>query len=239
MNYFTRFPSSLVKTTVFAITLLTCHSCLVVPVSVPPPAPATLENTLNDKSENTQLEPGWEKTCYADALTESEGRKITDSSNTLEASADKLAAAGKHKEAIQKYNEAGVAALNEAIADDHAEQMDTDTLLYSKEEIENFRDKHRPLIQKSAESNFKIGQSYAQLGQLESAIDCFNGTLKVGILPPNDAIAYLNRGEAYARIGSNDKAKTDFQQAANLFKKYKLLSYQKLSEERLRTLAGK
>lgn len=219
--------------------LLACHGCLVIPVSAPPPNPVTLKDFLSDESENTQLEPEWEKTCYADVLTETEGRKITENSDTLEALADKLAVAGKHKEAIRKYNEAGAAALNEAIADGRAGEMDADALLYSKDEIEDFRSKHRPLIQKSAESNFKIGQSYAQLGQLESAIDCFNETLKVGILPPNDAIAYLNRGDAYARIGSNEKAKTDFRQAVNLFKKYKLSSYQKLSEERLRTFADK
>ena len=220
------------KTTAFAITLLTCHSCLIIPPSVPPSVPVSSDKEI----EVTQFEPGVEKTCYADALTESEGRKITKSSNSLEVLADKLVVAGKHKEAIQKYNEAGAAALNEAIADGRAEEMDVDSSLYSKDEIEDFREKHRPLIQKSAESNFKIGQSYAQLGQLESAIDCFNGTLKIGILPPNDAIAYLNRGDAYEKMGAKDKAKADFQQAANLFKRYKLPSYQKLSENRLQVI---
>ncbi|MEG4840487.1 tetratricopeptide repeat protein [Microcoleus sp. B9-D4] len=223
------------KTTAFAIALLTCHSCLVVPVPVPLPVPVTSDK----EAETTQLEPGLEKTCYADALTESEGRKITESSDSLEASADKLAAAGKHKEAIQKYNEAGASALNEAIADGRAEEMDVDSSLYSKDEIDDFREKHRPLIQKSAEFNFKIGQSYAQLGQLESAIDCFNGTLKVGILPPNDAIAYLNRGDAHERMGVTDKAKADFQQAANLFKKHKLPSYEKLAQKRLQAATKK
>jgi tetratricopeptide (TPR) repeat protein len=87
-----------------------------------------------------------------------------------------------------------------------------------------------------ATPNFKVGQSYAQLGKLESALDCFNGTLKVGILPPNDAIAYLNRGDVYERMGAKDKAKADFQQAANLFKKHKLPSYQKLSQKRLQAV---
>lgn len=227
--------STLVKTTVSAIVLLTCHSCLVVPVPIPLPIPVASGET---ETTNTKLEASWEKTCYADVLTESEGRKITESSDSLEASADKLAAAGKHKEAIRKYNEAGAAALNEAIADGRAEEMDVDSSLYSKDEIEDFREKHRPLIQKSAESNFKIGQSYAQLGKLESAIDCFNRTLKVGILPPNDAIAHLNRGDAYERMGAKDKAKADFQQAANLFKKHKLPAYQKLSEKRLQAVTN-
>jgi tetratricopeptide (TPR) repeat protein len=218
-----------------AIVLLTCHSCLVVPAPAPPPVPAT-----SDKEAGTpQLEAGLEKTCYADALTEEEAQKITESSDSLEMAADKLAATGKYKEAIRKYNEAGAVALNEAIADGSAEEMDADSSFYSKDEIEAFREKHRPLIQKSAESNFKVGQSYARLGQLESAIDCFNGTLKLGILPPNDATVYLNRGDAYERMGVKDKAKADFQQATNLFKKYKLPTYQKLSEKRLQSFNEK
>ena len=239
--------STLAKTTAFAIALLTCQSCIVVPVSVPSPTPVTLEdilkdeikNTLKDEIESTQLEPNLEKTCEADALTENEGRKITENSKTLETVADKLATAGKHKEAIQKYHEAGAAVLNEALADGSAEEMDADTLLYSKDEIEDFKEKHRPLIQKSAELNFKLGQSYAQIGKLESAIDCFNGTLKVGILPPNDAIAYLNRGDAHERVGAKDKAIADFQQAANLFKKHKLPSYEKLAKKRLQVATKK
>jgi tetratricopeptide (TPR) repeat protein len=216
--------STLAKTTAFAITLLTCHSCLVIPTSAPPPIPVTSDK----EAEATQSEASLEKTCYADALTESEGRKITGSSESLETTGDKLARAGKHKEAIGKYNEAGAATLNEAIADGRAESVENYT-----GDTEGFRKENRPLIQKSAELNFKVGQSYAQLGKLDSALDCFNRTLKVGILPPNDAIAYLNRGDAYEKMGAKDKARADFQQATNLFKKYKLPSYQKLSEKRL------
>jgi tetratricopeptide (TPR) repeat protein len=222
--------STLAKTTAFAITLLTCHSCLLVPTSVPPPIPVTSDK----KAETTQIKAGLEKTCYADALTESEGRRITESSESLETAGDKLAGAGKHKEAIGKYNEAGAATLNEAITDGRAESMENYT-----GDVEGFRKENRPLIQKSAELNFKIGQSYAQLGKLESALDCFNGILKVGILPPNDVIAYLNRGDAHERMGAKDKARADFQQAANLFKKYKLSSYQKLTEKRLQAATKK
>jgi len=224
--------------TVFTIALLTCQSCLVVPVPIPIPLPISVPS---EKSEipNTGLEPGWEKTCEADALTENEGRKITENSKTLETAADKLVAAGKNKEAIRKYHEADAAALNEAITDGSAEEMDVDSSLYSKDQVEDFREKYRLSTQKSAELAFKLGQSYAKLGKLESAIDCFNGTLKVGILPPNDAIAYLNRGDAYERMGARDKAKADFQQAANLFKKHKLSAYQQLAEKRLQTLSNK
>lgn len=216
--------SALAKTTELVIALLTCHSCLVIPPPVPPPILVTSDK----EAETTQLEAGLEKTCYADALTESEGRKITGASENLETAGDKLAGAGKHKEAIEKYNEAGAATLNEAIANGRAENMENYT-----GDVEGFRKENRPLIQKSAELNFKVNQSYAQLGKLESALDCFNGTVKVGILLLNDAIAYLNRGDVYERRGAKDKAKTDFQQAANLFKKYNLPSYEKLAQKRL------
>jgi tetratricopeptide (TPR) repeat protein len=222
--------STFARTTVFAIILSTCHGCLMVRTSVPPPVPVPSGKEI----ETTQLEAGWENTCSADALTQSQASKLSENSKNLEAAADKLAAAGKHKEAIRKYNEAGAVTLKEAIADGRTEKMDDYV-----GDVEGFRVENRPLIQKSAELSFKIGQSYAQLGQLESAINCFNGTLKVGILPPNDAIIYLNRGYALERIGAKDKARADFQQAANLFKKYKLPSYQKLSERRLQAATKK
>ncbi|MEG4915739.1 tetratricopeptide repeat protein [Microcoleus sp. B7-D4] len=179
---------------------------------------------------NTKLEPGWEKTCYADALTRSEASNISENSEKLEATADKLAATGKHKDAIRKYHESGAAALNEAIASGSTAEIEDYV-----GDVEDFRNENRQLIQKSAEFDFKLGQSYAQIGKLESAIDCFNRTLKIGILPPNDAITYLNRGDAYERTGDKDRARSDFQQAANLFKKYKLSSYQKQAEKRLQT----
>lgn len=221
---------ALAKTTVFAIALLTCHSCLIIPPQVPPPVSVNSDK----EAETTQLEPGLEKTCSADALTESAGRQVTGSSDGLETAADKLAATGKHKGALRKYNEAAAAALNEAIANGSIANMENYT-----GNVEDFRKENRPLVQKSAELSFKIGQSYAQLGQLEPAIDCFNGTLKIGILPPNDGIAYLNRGDAHERMGAKNKARADFQQATNLFKKHKLPSYQKLAEKRLQAVTKK
>ncbi len=139
--------STLGKTTAFAFALLTCHSCLI----IPPPAPSPVPVSSDKKTESTQLEPGLEKTCYADALTESEGRKIIQSSESLATTADKLATAGKHKEAIRKYNEAEAATLNEAIADGRAEDMENYT-----GDVEGFRKENRPLIQKSAELNFLV-----------------------------------------------------------------------------------
>lgn len=225
----------IIKSAALAIALL-CGGCAIIPVPVDnkfveptivEPSPHSSEHPV------TEIDPKYKNTCYADALPESEGRAITEDSGKLEVSADKLAAAGKHKEAIRKYNEASASALNESIADGSALQMEIDTLLYSKEEVEEFREKHRPLVQRSAESNFKIGSSYARIGKYENAIDCFNGVLKVGILPPNDAITYLNRGDAYERLGDKVKAKSDFQQAATLFKKHKQPAYQKMAEQRM------
>ncbi|MEG4632500.1 tetratricopeptide repeat protein [Microcoleus sp. AR_TQ3_B6] len=213
-----------IKSIALAI-VLACHGCIEVNSNLP-----QTEKSASPQQVQT-LEEKYKRTCYADALTESEGRKITEKSNTLETAADKLAAAGKHKEAIRKYHEAGAAALNETIADGTVEEMENFT-----GDAEDFRAKNRPLIQRTAELNFKVGQSYAQLGKLESALDCFNRTLKVGILPPNDAITYLNRGDVYERMGSKEKAKADFRQAANLFKKHKLVSYQKDAEKRLQNL---
>lgn len=230
-----------IKSVVLAIALL-CNSCTIIPIPIPIPiaidnGSAEVSPSPSPEQSTTKLEEKYKKTCYADVLTESEGRAITEDSGKLEVAADKLALAGEHKEAIRKYNEAGAATLNEAIKDGSALQMEIDTLLYNKEEVEAFREKHRPLVQRSVESSFKIGSSYSRIGEYEKAIDCFNGVLKVGILPPNDAITYLNRGDTYARMGVKDKAKTDLQQAVVLFGKYKLPSYQKEAEKRLQDVS--
>ncbi|MEG4807934.1 tetratricopeptide repeat protein [Microcoleus sp. F8-D3] len=194
-------------------------------VVIPTPQPPTVDAS-------------YKKTCYADALIESEGREITEKSSTLEVAADKLAAAGKHKEAIRKYNKAGAAIMNESIADGTLENLDASAIWHSwrGEGVEGFKKENQVFLQKTAEVSFKVGSSYARLEQYEQAIDCFNGTLNFGILPPNDAIAYLNRGDAYERMGDKAKAKVDFQQAATLFKKYKQPTYQKMSEQRLQAV---
>lgn len=228
-----------VRSTGLAIALI-CSSCVTIPIPIPIPIPVEIspipsspQTKKDDSLQKTQqvLQEKYKKTCYADALTGNEAKKITQDSGKLESAADKLAAASKHKDAIRKYNEAGAAALNEFISDGRAKEMEN----YSGD-VEDFREENRPSIQRSAGLNFKIGQSYTQLGKLESAIDCFNTTLKIGILPPNDAITYLNRGDAYEKIGNKIKAKADFQQAINLFKKYKQPTYQKISEQRLKSI---
>lgn len=80
---------------------------------------------------------------------------------------------------------------------------------------------------------FKVGRAFAGNKQYSEAIACFSESLEGGILEPNDAIAYLNRGDAYERLGDTAKAKADFRQAVTLFKKYKQPTYQRISEQRL------
>ncbi|MCC3506237.1 MULTISPECIES: tetratricopeptide repeat protein [unclassified Microcoleus] len=230
-----------VKRAILAIALL-CGGCTLVQVPIPIPIPIDTSPTesaapsLPPDRDEAKLNEKYKNTCYADGLTEIEGRAITGNSGALEALGDKLATAGKHQEAIRKYNEAGASLLNESVRDGSALDVEVDALFRSKEEIEEFREKHRLLIQRSAESNFKIGRSYAALGKYENAIDCFDSALKIGILPPNDATTYLNRGDAYEKIGNKAKAKADFQQAAILFKNHKQFTYEKTAKQMLQTI---
>lgn len=231
-----------VKPLMLAFALL-CGGCTLIPVPIPIPIPIDTSPTesatpsLPPDRDEAKLDKKYKNTCYADSLTEIEGRAITGNSGTLEAVGDKLAAAGKHQEAIRKYNEAGAALLNESVIDGSALEMEIDALFRNREEMGEFREKHRPLVQRSAESNFKIGRSYVELGKYENAIDCFDSALKIGILPPNDATTYLNRGDAYERIGNKAKAKADFQQAGILFKKYKHPAHEKIAKQRLQTIS--
>ncbi|MEK0186498.1 tetratricopeptide repeat protein [Microcoleus anatoxicus] len=227
------------KSAVLAIALLS-SSCAIIPIPIPIPiaidsGSAEASHSPSPEQSATKLDEKYKKTCYADALTEDEGRKVTESSGSLEVLADKLAATGKHKEAIRKYNEASASAMSESIADGSMESMDVWDSLHG-EGVEGFKKENQALLQKSAESNFKIGRSYVQIGKIELAIDCFNEALKLGILPPNDAVVHLNRGDTHARMGAKDKAKADLKQAVVLFKKYKLPSYQKEAEKRLEAI---
>ncbi|MCC3410101.1 MAG: tetratricopeptide repeat protein [Microcoleus sp. PH2017_10_PVI_O_A] len=229
------------KRTILAIAVL-CGGCTLIPVPAPIPIPIETNPTesttpsIPPRQNEAKLDEKYKNTCYADGLTEIEGRATTGDSGTLEGVGDKLAAAGKHQEAIRKHNEASAALLNESVKDGSLLEMEIDALFHNKEETEEFKKKHRPLVQKSAESNFKIGRSYVALGKYENAIDCFDSALKIGILPPNDATTYLNRGDAYEKIGNKAKAKANFQQAVILFKKHKQPAYQKIAEQRLLTI---
>ncbi|MEZ2231553.1 tetratricopeptide repeat protein [Microcoleus sp.] len=230
------------KSAVLAIALLS-SSCAIIPIPIPIPiaidsGSAEVSHSPSPEQSATKLDEKYKKTCYADALTENEGRKITESSGSLEVLADKLAATGKHKEAIRKYNEANAASLNEAIANGEIEDMDISAIWHGwlGEGVEGFKKENQALLQKSAESNFKIGRSYVQIGKFELAADCFDEALELGILPPNDAVVHLNRGDTHARMGAKYKAKADLKQAIVLFKKYKLPSYQKEAEKRLEAI---
>ncbi len=216
---------------IIAITLLTISGCLSAPIPLP--------MTPFARKVERPVTPIEKKTCQADALDQAEGEKISESSLNLEATADKLAMAGKHNEAIRKYNEAAASIMNEAIADGSLEGIRASAFWHSLSEagVEGFREENQALFQKLTESSFKIGASYTQVGKFEIAIDCFDQALKIGMLPPNDAIVYLNRGDTYKRMGIKDKARDDLKQAAALFKKYKLPSYQKDAEKRLQELS--
>jgi tetratricopeptide (TPR) repeat protein len=216
------------KTTVFAITLLTSHSCLVVSAPTPLPIPVDLDET----ETRVQAPKVEKKTCYPENFEEIQVSEASKDSSSLEATADKLAAAGKHKEAIQKYIEAGKTLVDETEADGRMAELEV-SAMFGGGTVEDFQNENRAIFQNQAETKFKMGRSYTQLGKWEVAIDCFDRVINGGILPPNDAIAYLNRGNAHERMGVKDKARADFQQATNLFKKYKLPSYEKLAQKRL------
>ena len=222
---------TLAKTTAFAIAFLTCQSCLVVPVPIPLPIPVG-----SDEAETTVQAPETKKeTCYPQA---SEPSQSSESSSNLELRADKLAADGKHGEAIEKYIEASKVLVNEMEADGRMAEMEV-SAMFGGGSVEDFQNEHRAEFQEIVETKFKMGQSYSQLKKWEAAIDCFDRVINGGILPPNDAITYLNRGDAHERMGAKDKASADFQQATNLFKKHKLPSYEKLAQKRLQTATKK
>lgn len=168
------------------------------------------------------------KTCDAGLLTEKQAEEIIASSSKLEAQADRFATQGKHQEAVQTYIEASAAQFNEASANgtvaeiEEAGGLDSDV------------DSHKKIFQRIAEVRFKVGQSYSRLGKHENAINCFDESLFYRIAPPNDAIVYLNRCDAYLQMGDKPKALADCQKSASLFQQYKLPAYQKMAVEKLK-----
>jgi Flp pilus assembly protein TadD len=83
---------------------------------------------------------------------------------------------------------------------------------------------------------FKVGRAAAKAEKHEMAITCFTESLANKIEKPNDASAYLNRGEAYLTTGQREKARQDYQKAATLFQQYKLPQYQKMAADKLRSI---
>ena len=148
------------------------------------------------------------------------------SSKDVEVEGDKFERQGKGQEALNKYSEAYLLYLKEA-GEAIGKSM-------SGGGPSDFSQKNASV--ESSEFPFKVGRALAKAGKHEIAITCFSETLGRSIAPPNDASAYLNRGESYLAIGQKTKARQDYQKAANLFQQYKLPQYQKMAADKLRSV---
>ena len=203
------------KRIVLVIALLICNGCT-----------AQTVTTSNNPSPSPSPNPSSTEAATPDCLKSlpSVSVRKDESSKDVETEGDKFETQGKGQEALNKYSEAYLLyqgelgyATGRAMKGDPSASMEVNTSI------------------ESPEFSFKVGRVFARTGKHEIAINCFTESLDKKIKAPNDASAYLNRGDAHERIGAKDKAKSDFQQAVNLFKKYKLPSYQKLAESRLQT----
>lgn len=173
-----------------------------------------------------------DNTCDAIFLSEKEAREIQESSQELEKQADKLFAMGSYELAIQRYVEASAKLLveNESSMIVKAQEANADSR-------ETFISANRELSQKAAEIDFKRGQTYSHLEKNENALNCFSQALKYEIAPPNDAMTYINRGDAYRGLAKNDLARADYLKASELFTKYKLPPYVKMADDRLKSVS--
>jgi tetratricopeptide (TPR) repeat protein len=224
VNYF------IAKTTAFTIVLLTCHGCLVVPTPVQLPTPVTSVEETETKSTSSSATLRVPDCLDSLPNLSIERVRKRKPSAEVEIEADQLEEQGKGKEALDKYSEAQTLYFGELgrVTGSMLGHGDPTAITEVNISVD------------SPTFSFKVGRAFARNGQYLPAIGCFTESLDGRISAPNDAIAYLNRGDAYEKMGgAKDKAKTDFQQAANLFKKYKLSSYQKLSEQRLQAVTHK
>lgn len=147
------------------------------------------------------------------------------SSREVEIEGDKFEAQGKGQEALNKYSKAYLLhsgekgyAIGRAMRGDPSASLEINTSI------------------ESAEFPFKVGRAAAKAGKHEMAISCFTESLNKKIASPNDASAYLNRGDAYLTTGQKEKARLDYQKASDLFQQYKLPQYQKMIADRLRSV---
>jgi tetratricopeptide (TPR) repeat protein len=147
------------------------------------------------------------------------------SSKDVEVEGDKFERQGKGQEALNKYSEAYLLFIRE-IGEAMGKSMSGGPSASTQP---------NPSVQ-SSEFPFKVGRAFAKAGKHEIAITCFGETLSRDIAPPNDASAYLNRGESYLAIGQKTEARQDYQKAANLFQQYKLPQYQKMAADKLRSV---
>jgi tetratricopeptide (TPR) repeat protein len=208
------------KRIVLVIALLICNGCTAQTVT-------TSNSPSLSPSPSPSPSPSLSEVATPDCLKSlpSVSVRKDKSSKEVETEGDKFEAQGKGQEAIDKYSEAYLLyqgelgyATGRAMRGDPSASMEVNTSMASPE------------------FPFKIGRTAAKVGNHKMAITCFTESLDRKIASPNDANAYLNRGDAHERMGAKEKARKDFQQAVNLFKKYKLPSYQKLAESRLKTV---
>jgi tetratricopeptide (TPR) repeat protein len=207
------------KIMVSMIVVLTC-SCTV----------KTTVTPKNEPSPNPSFSPSPIEAVAPDCLTslskitvQKDEEKL---SKDIEAEGDKFEAQGNGQEAVNKYSEAYLLHWGEkGYAAGRAMRGDPSASLELNTSIE------------SPEFPFKVGRAFAKIGKNEIAIGCFTESLTRKIASPNDASAYLNRGEAYLATGQKEKARQDYQNAAELFQKYKLPQYQKMATDKLRSVS--
>lgn len=198
---------------------LALNACAVVPIPIflggedPSPSPT-----------------GEDKTCDADALNNQEMKGVTLPESFLEKQATDYESQGNHALAVKKHNEAMGAYMQKT------ELIDND--LSDFDSIAALKEKYPQELQRMAEYAVKIGRNYSQLQKYENAVHCFSRAMKFRINKPNDATAYLNRGDAYQKLGERDKAIEDFTTASALFKEYKLPTYQKIADDRIKGLSS-
>ncbi len=143
-----------------------------------------------------------------------------EASNDVEAEGDKL----KGQAALNKYGEARLLYAGElGYAAGRAMRGDPSASMELNRSVD------------SPEFPFKVGQAFAKTGKHEIAIACFTESLNKKLPPPNDASAYLNRGESYFTTGRKQMARQDYQKSAELFKKYNLPQYEKMATDKLRS----
>jgi tetratricopeptide (TPR) repeat protein len=201
------------KRMVLMIALLTCNSCTY--------------HSVTTLTIGTSSSPSSVKVAVPDCLESLPNVPVRKdkSSRDVETEADGLEMQGKGQPALDKYSEAYLLHLREkGYAAGRAMRGDPSASLEINTSIE------------SPEFPFKIGRAFAKAGKHEIAIRCFTESLNKKIASPNDASAYLNRGEAYLATGQKQRARLNYQKAADLFQKYKLPQYQKMAADKLRSV---
>lgn len=182
-----------------------------------------------EEEKEAAKNPPKEQTCDADAISQEDYDSINISGEILEKQANQLVNQKKYTLAIRKYNE--------AIAAYHKESgLQREEGAGNYDSIAALKEGYPKVMEKSAQMLVQVGRAYTQLQKHENAADCFSIAIRFRIDKPNDAIAYLNRADAYQRLGERVRALEDFTTASDLFKQYKLPAYQKIADDRIKGL---